>query len=280
VRPRPWPRRTAAALLAAAVLILTGCAPSVDPIERLGRKAAQRVRPEKPAGPAADRPHRRWGLSAPLPAPPAPRARPLGHTAPAPARPPVVDRVRTTDRVVFLTYGDGAERDPRFADMVRDLRLPVTLFLTDRVVGPGYGRFARLLSVGAGLQNHTLDHTALRDLPYAGQRAEICGQRDKLHARFGVRPRLLRPPYGLWDATTVRAAADCQVRALVLWRAVMTDTRLRYAHGPHALRPGDIVLVTAGDDDVDGPPLHTRTTRLLRAIEREGLTVGRLEDYL
>ncbi|WP_159668620.1 polysaccharide deacetylase family protein [Streptomyces mexicanus] len=179
-----------------------------------------------------------------------------------------------------LPYGDGAERDPRFADMVRDLRLPVTLFLTDRVVGPGYGRFARLLSVGAGLQNHTLDHTALRDLPYAGQRAEICGQRDKLHARFGVRPRLLRPPYGLWDATTVRAAADCQVRALVLWRAVMTDTRLRYAHGPHALRPGDIVLVTAGDDDVDGPPLHTRTTRLLRAIQREGLTVGRLEDYL
>ncbi|WP_425587271.1 polysaccharide deacetylase family protein [Streptomyces mexicanus] len=229
---------------------------------------------------AADRPYRRWGLTAPLPAPPAPRARPLRHAGRPPARPPVVDRVRTTDRVVFLTYGDGAERDPRLADMVRELKLPVTLFLTDRVVGPGYGRFARLLSVGAGLQNHTLDHTALRDLPYAGQRAEICGQRDKLHARFGVRPRLLRPPYGLWDATTVRAAADCQVRALVLWRAVMTDTRLRYAHGPHALRPGDIVLVTAGDDDVDGPPLHTRTTRLLRTVQREGLTVGRLEDYL
>ncbi|MFD7994432.1 polysaccharide deacetylase family protein [Streptomyces mexicanus] len=280
MRPRPWPRRTAAALLAAAVLLLTGCAPSVDPIERLGRKAAQRVRPETPAGPAADRPYRRWGLTAPLPAPPAPRARPLRHADRPPARPPVVDRVRTTDRVVFLTYGDGAERDPRLADMVRELKLPVTLFLTDRVVGPGYGRFARLLSVGAGLQNHTLDHTALRDLPYGGQRAEICGQRDKLHARFGVRPRLLRPPYGLWDATTVRAAADCQVRALVLWRAVMTDTRLRYAHGPHALRPGDIVLVTAGDDDVDGPPLHTRTTRLLRTVQREGLTVGRLEDYL
>lgn len=29
--------------------------------------------------------------------------------------PPVVDHVRTDDPVVFLTYDDGAERDPAFA---------------------------------------------------------------------------------------------------------------------------------------------------------------------
>lgn len=44
--------RFLAAALAAGVLapaLLTGCAQSVDPIERLGRKAAEKVPPRKPA---------------------------------------------------------------------------------------------------------------------------------------------------------------------------------------------------------------------------------------
>ncbi|MFB7598241.1 polysaccharide deacetylase family protein [Streptomyces sp. NPDC056160] len=278
MRARPWPRRTAAALLAAVLLLLAGCASSVDPIERLGRKAAQRVRPAGQAAPTP-RPYRRWGLAAPLPAPPRPPARPSPRAA-ASATPAVIDHVDTPDRVVFLTYDDGAERDPRFVDMVRELRLPVSMFLTDSVVGPGYGHFARLLSVGAALENHTLEHPALRGLPYAGQRAEICGQRDKLHARFGVRSRLFRPPYGSYDTTTLRAAADCGVSTVVLWRASMTETRLRFTHGRRSLRPGDILLVTSDDDDLDGPTLRERTTALLRDVEAEGLTVGRLQDYL
>ncbi|MCX5131414.1 MULTISPECIES: polysaccharide deacetylase family protein [unclassified Streptomyces] len=243
-----------AGLLAA--LLLTGCAQSVDPIERLGKKAAQRVHPQETA-------YRRWGLTAPLaPAPRAP-ARTAARTA-GPGLPPVVDHVRTRDKVVFLTYDDGAERDPRFVDMVRELRLPVSMFLTDSVVGPGYAHFARLREVGATVQNHTLDHASLRGLPYAGQRAEICGQRDKLRQRFGIRPRLLRPPYGRYDATTLRAAGDCGVSAVVLGRAP----------GTHRLRPGDILT------GFDEPDLTDATVRLLRRIQAEGFTPARLENYL
>ncbi|MFD4956334.1 polysaccharide deacetylase family protein [Streptomyces sp. NPDC088337] len=271
-------RHVAVALLAAS--LLAGCATSVDPLERLGRKAAQGVRSPSPA--AADQAYRRWGLRAPLPAPPKPPARPARRAGAAPSAglPEVVDRIATSDPVVFLTYDDGAEKDPRFVDMVRELRLPVSMFLTDSVVGPGYGHFAHLMSVGADLQNHTLDHPSLRGLPYAGQRAEICGQRDKIRSRFGVTPRLFRPPYGRYDTTTLRAAADCGVSAVVLWRAATTDTGLRFSHGHHELRPGDILLVASDDDDLDGPPLRDRTTRLLRTIQEKGLTVGRLQDYL
>lgn len=191
----------------------------------------------------------------------------------------MVDRVVTRDKVVFLTYDDGAEKDPRFVDMVRELRLPVSMFLTDSVVGPGYGHFARLRSVGASIQNHTLDHAALRGLPYAGQRAEICGQQNKLRARFGIRPHLFRPPYGTYDTTTLRAAADCGVTAVVLWRAAMEgDGELTYANGPGRLRAGDIVSVPSGEPA--GMTLRERTTRLLREIQGQGLTVGRLEDYI
>ncbi|MFE3637958.1 polysaccharide deacetylase family protein, partial [Streptomyces sp. NPDC059168] len=219
------------------------------------------------------------GLAAPLAAPPSRPARPPAGTGrPDASPPPVVDHVDTTDRVVFLTYDDGAGRDPRFADMVRELRLPVSLFLADDVAGPGYGRFARLRAVGAAIENHTLDHPALPGLPYAGQRAEICGQRDRLGARFGVRPRLLRPPRGAYDATTLRAAADCGVSAVVLWRAALGPDGIVYRRGARRLTPGDIVLVGSGRDA--GPTPTERTARLLRHAQSQGLTVARLEDYL
>ncbi|MFI6440583.1 polysaccharide deacetylase family protein [Streptomyces sp. NPDC050759] len=253
-----------------AAVLLTGCAQSVDPIERLGRKAAQRVGsygPDGPSGPegADGRPYHHWGLLAPLQAPPRVPARAAVRRS---GLPPVVRRVGTSDKVVFLTYDDGAERDPRFVDMVRELRLPVSMFLTDSVVGPGYGHFARLQSVGASIQNHTLDHPALRGLPYPGQRAEICGQQEKVRSRFGIRPRLFRPPYGTYDRTTLRAAADCGLSAVVLW-----SVSAEGGAPERPLRAGDIVSVASGE--ATGP-----TLRLLREIQRRGLTVGRLEDYL
>lgn len=64
----------------------------------------------------------------------------------------------------------------------------------------------------------------------------------------------------------------------MLWRAAMTSDGISYAAGAHRLVPGDIVLV--GPDEATGPDLKERTRRLLREAQAQGLTVGRLEDYL
>ncbi|MFJ8358801.1 polysaccharide deacetylase family protein [Streptomyces sp. NPDC093984] len=263
-------RALLAGILAAAVLAGTaGCAQSVDPIERLGKKAAQRVR--RSYGPHEGA-YRHWGLTAPLA--PAPRpARPLPrHAGPEQELPEVLDRVPTRDKVVFLTYDEGAERDPRFVEMVRDLRLPISVFLPDTAVGPVYARLARLRAAGATIQNRTPDHAGLRGRPYAEQRAQICAGRDRLRSRLGRRPVLLRPPYGRYDRTTLRAAADCGIKALILWRPA-------HAYGRStALHPGDILR-----PHEPGRPLTsltTETTRVLRRLQASGFTVARLEDYL
>ncbi|MFE9096059.1 polysaccharide deacetylase family protein [Streptomyces sp. NPDC007264] len=269
----PWARALLAAALA--VALVSGCAQSVDPIERLGKKAAQEMHASH--GPR-DRTYRRWGLPAPL----APAPRPDRSPASAAGRggrdlPLVLDRVPTRDKVVFLTYDEGAERDPRFVDMVRELRLPVSVFLTAGAVGRGYEHVARLRAAGAGIQNRTLGHAGLRGRPYDEQRAEICGQRDRIGRRLGLHPRLLRPPYGTYDRTTLRAAADCGVTALVLWRPNPDGGPGPYGSGT-ALRPGDIVL--AHEAGRSRTSLAAETARLLRRVQARGFTVGRLEDYL
>jgi hypothetical protein len=235
------------------VLLLTGCAQSVDPIERLGKKAAHRVdRPTAPARTARRvSPYRRWGLPAPPAVPPGPPAAPPARTT-DPGLPPALDHIRTRDRVVFLTYDHDADAtvrpDPRFADLVRDLRLPVTALVT---------------TTGTGL----------RGLPYTAQRTRICGRQDR------PRPRFIRPPGGAYDTTTLRAAADCGTDALILWRAAMTTGTLTFTRRDRHLHPGDIVQL-GPEAAPGGPSLRTRTVRLLRRMQREGLAAGRLEDYL
>ncbi|MFF4231445.1 polysaccharide deacetylase family protein [Streptomyces sp. NPDC001820] len=208
--------RPLAGLLVAGALLTAGCAQSVDPIERLGRKAAQQVTPGAGAPGAA---HRRWGLARPLAAAPRPPLRRL-------SAPPVVDRVPTRHKVVFLTFDERAARDPRFVRMTGELKLPVSVF-------------------------RTAGHPDLRTLSYERQRAEICGRREV---------RLFSPPHGAYNEDTLRAAADCGVRAVVLGR--------KHADGER-LRPGQIVRA------------ETRTAAwLLRRIQEQGYAVARLEDYV
>lgn len=290
--------RLPAGLLAAGALALTGCAQSVEPVERLGGKAVRSVAPKareardagdagaealrahggQPHGGPAPRPgaYARWGLREPLRPAPAPPAR-------KPDRPFVVDRVPTRDKVVFLTFGDGAAEDSAFVRLVDELNLPVSVFLTDSATSPGHGRFDRLRQAGGGpgtVQNHGVGQVYLPGLPYAGQRAQICGQRDRLEARFGTGPRLFRPPYGAYNNQTLRAAGDCGADAVVLWRVSARGGDLRYARGGR-LRPGDIVLAyPRGPGELKGPALTETTVRVLRSIQEQGFAVARLEDYL
>ncbi|MFJ4875124.1 polysaccharide deacetylase family protein [Streptomyces sp. NPDC088745] len=253
-------------------------------------KAANREAPTAPGNPAPAAPrldprgvpaeaYTRWGLAKPLaPAPASPDRTPVLK----PSGPPVVlDRVKTNDKVVFLTYDDGAEKDPEFVKMVGDLKLPISMFLTHSVAGSDYGHFKKLRDAGNGtIQNHTTGHANLRTLPYEAQRKQICDQQDRLAAHFGTRPTLFRPPYGNYNDATVRAAGTCGVKALVLWRESMQIHNMQYAEGKR-LKPGDIVLAHfRGPAELKGSTITEMTTRMLRRIQDQGFTVARLEDYL
>ncbi|MBI0299968.1 polysaccharide deacetylase family protein [Streptomyces sp. PRKS01-29] len=236
-----------------------------------------------PAGAGASDAYRRWGLDRPLAPPPAPPAvKPsLGRSTPQQwGLPPIVRRVPTDQRVVFVTIDDGIEKDPRFVEQARELALPFTGFLTDNVIGDRYDYFDQLRRLGNPMENHTLTHPSLAGMAHDDQVREICGQRDNLWQRFGQQPRLFRPPFGEYDETTLRAAAFCGVRTVVLWRAEMETHGLAYRSGDHLL-PGDIVLAHfRGPEQLEGQSMTDMITGLVRAIQAQGFTIGRLEDYV
>ncbi len=283
------------AALTAVALLMTGCASedtATAPAPRTPSAGTETPSAGDPAGdaagdsagdkaPGAAAPaaYRKWGLK-PFAAPPAPPA-----TKPVVRRPggpvPVISDIPTTEKIVFITIDDGAEKDPEFVTMMKDLKVPVTMFLTDAAIRGDYAYFAPLVAQGHGLANHTLTHPDLRTLSREAQRREICGQQTKLTQRYGTAPRLFRPPYGNWNEDTRAAAGTCGVDAIVLWRESMQIKNMQYQRGDRKLRPGDIILAHfRGPSELKGRTMTEMTATMLRRIQEQGFTVARLEDYV
>ncbi|RST13308.1 polysaccharide deacetylase family protein [Streptomyces sp. WAC05374] len=267
-----------AAALTAVALLISGCDTQSAPQPAPTTVAAVPPKaPDKAPDPSAA--YAKWGLK-PFAAPPAPPAvKPVKRADGGPV--PVISEIPTKDKVVFLTFDDGAEKDPEFVAMMRDLKVPFTMFLTDSAISRDYGYFTPLAALGAGVANHTLTHPDLRTLDAAAQKREICGQQERLERAYGTTPRLFRPPYGNWNEDTRAAAAQCGVDAIVLWRESMQITDMQYQRADHKLRPGDIILAHfRGPEDLKGTTMTQMTATMLRRVQEQGFTVARLEDYV
>ncbi|MEV4948131.1 polysaccharide deacetylase family protein [Streptomyces sp. NPDC053755] len=279
------------AVLTVAALLVTGCTSGADAAPRTAPSAAPSEAPsagtdqappagdDKPAREARAAAHRKWGLEPFAPPPAPPKVKPVRRAAGAPV--PVISEIPTTDKVVFVTIDDGAEKDPEFVTMMKELQVPVTMFLTDSAIRTDYGYFEPLAALGNGVANHTLTHPNLRTLGRAAQQREICGQQTRLAEKYGTAPRLFRPPYGNWNEDTRAAAGSCGVDAIVLWRESMQITNMQYQRADRKLRPGDIILAHfRGPAELKGATMTEMTADMLRRIQEQGFTVARLEDYV
>ncbi|MGW4897229.1 polysaccharide deacetylase family protein [Kitasatospora sp. NPDC004240] len=238
--------------------------------------------PGAPSAPAADAAAwAKWNLKPLPPAPPAPADKPvkLARTGPV----PVFSDVPTPDRVVFITIDDGAEKDPRFVEMLTDLKVPVSMFLTRDIVKDDYGYFKKLQALGNHVHNHTSDHAQLSRVSPEKQRAEVCDAQAALTQQYGTAPLLFRPPYGDGAHTPQlnTTVQQCGPRAIVLWRESMQIHDMQYQAADRKLKPGDIVLAHfRGPKDLKGETMTQMFGELLARIQEQGFSVARLEDYV
>ena len=252
------------AVVAIAVAVHSRDAPTADAVATVGDERVSRPDPSTTSSTTTTRPDPSALPRAPVPT--------IGALPTSSSGAPTVSRVPTTDRVVFVTIDDGLVQDPAVIDIVRRLRIPVTLFLVRDYAQQGQAYFQQLVDMGGLVEAHTIKHLDLKTLSASGQQAEICGPVDTLDGLFGRRPVLFRPPYGSYNSTTLSTAASCGFRYVVNWTAAANDGRIDWQAG--AMQAGDIVLFHFRTD------LAQNLQLLATMCRQQGFTVARLEDYL
>jgi hypothetical protein len=186
---------------------------------------------------------------------------------------PVVSRLPTKQPVVFLGIDDGANKQPFELQMMKDNHVKASLFLANLFIKNNPAFFGGFTSAGSLIENHTLNHRLMSRLSYNEQKREICGQADLEAQQYGRRPILFRPPGGDYNRSTQRAAADCGMKAVVMWTAKANGGSMQYQVG-HSLRPGDIVLMHFR------PEFQKDMQAFLEAQKAAGLHTELLEDWV
>ncbi len=121
-----------------------------------------------------------------------------------------------------ITFDDGpGPHTARLLDILGERGIRATFFVVGSQIERRPQLIRRMLAEGHEVKNHTLSHGNLRHMPEEKQREEIVGVHNMLRELGGM-PRLIRPPYGRFDDTTVEIAGE-EGTDLVLWSVDSMD---------------------------------------------------------
>ena len=180
-------------------------------------------------------------------------------------------RIDTKDPVVFITIDDGKDHPANAKNILDRLRWPITSFLVPKLVDTQAQWFTQLGSSN-DIGSHTAHHIALKGLSFEKQKDEICRGEGRLLGKFGKTVGYFRPPYGLWDSNTLKAAAACGITHVFLWRVSLNGRTITTWGGN--IRAGDIIIIHYVGS------LAQSLRRLERELKRLKLTPARLSDYV
>lgn len=187
---------------------------------------------------------------------------------------PVLTRVPTEQKVVFLTIDDGAVKRDSDLALLEKNGIKASLFLAHMFVAGNPQFYKKYTDAGHLIEDHTMTHNLdFVHLSYEQQKAEICGMADFEEQKYGRRPVFFRPPGGPYTLAIRRAVAECGLKAIIDWEAKANAGGMDYQVGS-GLRPGDIVLMHFR------PEFPKDLAAFVAAQKAAGLKVVLLEDYL
>lgn len=167
---------------------------------------------------------------------------------------PFLVRGTPRHRVVALTFDDGP--GPYTAAVVAILarmRVPATFFIVGQQLRYFGAGLRAELSHGFEIGDHTLNHAWLPRLGAAAQSSQISAAAGELQRLSVPRLLLFRPPYGAYDATTLRILHRLHM-LMVMWSVDPSDwrrpgTKAIMRSVLAAARPGAVVILHDGGGD-------------------------------
>lgn len=194
----------------------------------------------------------------------------------------IIYRLPDAGKVVALTFDDcGSNRDMlRIVAAFKAARAQTTFFCNGVNVRDNVSADRAAVAAGDTIGGHTWSHPELPSLSYDEQVSQITGDVDAWWKAAKASPApFFRPPYGLHDAATLRAAGAAGFAWLVLWDVDPSD----YLTPPPAelirhvvdkSRPGSIVVMHANANTAASVPA------MIRAVRAKGLEPVSLEEML
>src|SRR2546422_6738249 len=150
---------------------------------------------------------------------------------------------------IAMTFDDGpsATLTPKLLDLLAAHHIKTTFFVIGENVAEHPDIVARAAREGHEIGNHSWSHTNFAKMSEEGVRSQLRRTDDAIKSATGLRPTLLRPPYGSITAREKRWIHDEFGYQIILWDVDPYDWK---RPGPAVVRnrilketqPGSIVL--------------------------------------
>jgi peptidoglycan-N-acetylglucosamine deacetylase len=185
-------------------------------------------------------------------------------------------------REVALTFDDGpGPFTPKILSILEHRHVPATFFEVGVLERYFHQSTAAIVAHGYPIGDHTEDHAPMSRLSASEQAGQLLEQTAAVGDFGAPFPRLFRPPYGMWDATTLRLLKRYRM-LMVLWTVdtgdyLMPGVETIVERALKGARPGAIILL----HDAGGNRSETVAAlpKIIRGLRRRGfklVTVPRL----
>lgn len=135
--------------------------------------------------------------------------------------------------MLALTFDDGPSKyTDKLLDIFKEYNCRGTFFMIGKQVSAKKSTLIRMVEEGHDLGVHTWNHKNLKTLTLEEIRYEVSSARDKVEEITGVRPNLVRPPYGAVN-DTVKEASNLDGFYIINWNIDTLDWQLRDAKLVH-----------------------------------------------
>jgi len=148
-----------------------------------------------------------------------------------------------------MTFDDGPhpKLTPKLLDLLKERGIKATFFVIGKNVAEFPDVAKRIVDEGHEIANHSWTHPQLTKLSAAGFASEISQTNDAIQQATGIRPVVMRPPYGAINANLTKRLNEEYGLSVILWSVDPLDWKIRKSDhvSSHIIKnaaPGGIIL--------------------------------------
>lgn len=188
----------------------------------------------------------------------------------------------SASNMVALTFDDGpnAEYTPKLLAYLRENNVPATFFLLGEHIEKNPSILIEMAEYGFEIGNHSYNHADLSKASEQSIRLQLDNTSTLIEQNTGIRPRVMRPPYGA-RGNTMKAICDEMGLEVILWSIDTNDWRPNrtadqiVAEVEKNLKGGSIILM---HDRLECT--HQAVPRIVELVNQRGLKLVTVSELV